>query len=226
LKLFVGLGEQWLSGNVFPFKAMELAIEARSLRGPVFDGASEASLVERCRNQDVEAFGRLVDAYQHRIFGFVKRMVPLGEDAADVTQEVFIRAFQSISKFDGRCSIRTWLFRIAHNLCVDRSRRFRKHPQELSLFGENDEELNVSDDRWEPEQWIMTAELAERIDEAIASMSEKLRTVLLLHDREDVGYEEIAQMLDIPVGTVKSRLFLARSFLQSRLKQYVEADAQ
>lgn len=203
---------------------MELCIgAARAKVRETHDRATEEAIVDRCRKQDFEAFGKLVDAYQNRVFGFVKRMAPKAEDAADVTQEVFIKAFQNFARFDGRCSVRTWLFRIAYNLCVDRSRKSDRSLTEIALVdpGEGDE-IDVADTRWQPEQLVIDSELMSVIENGIASMSEKLRSVLMLHDQEDMSYEEIALMLDVPIGTVKSRLFLARAHLQDVLKKYSE----
>lgn len=154
-------------------------------------------------------------------------MVPQIEEAADVTQEVFIRAFQNFHRFDGRSSVRTWLFRIAYNLCVDRSRKVDRSLNETSLHmsGEDGEETyDVADSRWEPEKVALNQELAMVVEQGIASMSEKLRSVLLLHDREDIPYEEIASMLSLPIGTVKSRLFLARAHLQNVLSTYLQGE--
>lgn len=185
------------------------------------DHATEQALVDRCRKQDFEAFGKLVDAYQNRVFGFVRRMIPLAEEAADVTQEVFIKAFQNFARFDGRCSVRTWLFRIAYNLCVDRARKVDRMPSEVGLVDPVEgEEIDVADSRWQPDQAVIDQELMAVVEQGIASMSEKLRSVLLLHDQEDMSYEEIADMLRVPIGTVKSRLFLARAHLQDVLKRY------
>jgi RNA polymerase sigma-70 factor (ECF subfamily) len=188
--------------------------------------ASEAALVDRCRRQDFEAFGQLVDAYQNRVFGFVRRMIVNPEEAADTTQDVFIRAFQNFDRFDGRCSVRTWLFRIAYHLCVDKARKNVRSPQEVGLYDPADgDEIDVADTRWQPEQIAIDEELMTVVEEGISSMSEKLRSVLILHDKEDMAYEEIAQTLGLPVGTVKSRLFLARAHLQEVLKRYMEAGA-
>jgi RNA polymerase sigma-70 factor (ECF subfamily) len=188
--------------------------------------STEQSLVERCRKQDLEAFGKLVDAYQNRVFGFVRRMIPNPDEAADVTQEVFIRAFQNFARFDGRSSVRTWLFRIAHNLCIDRARRSNRAPTEVGLVDPAEgEEIEIADYRWQPDQLALDEELMTIVEDAIMGMSEKLRSVLLLHDKEDMAYEEIAEMLSLPVGTVKSRLFLARSHLQNALKKYTEGEA-
>ncbi len=193
------------------------------------DSASEHALIEQCRRQDMEAFGKLVDAYQSRILGFVRRMHPNMEEALDITQEVFIRAFQAFSRFDGRSSLRTWLFRIAHNLCVDRARKAERSPTEVTLdsrlgdHGENG--WDVVDESGTPESLLMDQEVQLFVEQAISEMSDKLRSVLWMHDREDMAYEEIAESLGIPVGTVKSRLFLARSYLQQRLKTYLEGEA-
>lgn len=188
------------------------------------DLAAERALVEQCRRQDYEVFSKIVDAYQARVFGFVRRMVKNEEDALDVTQEVFIKAYRNMARFDGRCSLRTWLFRIAHNLCIDRARRAKRAPVETSLEPRqiDDEPLEFPDDRWDPERLAMSSELSTVIDRGIETMSDKLRTVLLLHDKEDLGYDEIANTIDVPVGTVKSRLFLARAHLKRHLSQYLE----
>ncbi len=186
----------------------------------------EAALIEKCRRQDFEAFGKLIDAYQNRVFGFVKRMVPNPDEAADITQEVFIRAFQNFARFDGRSSVRTWLFRIAYHLCVDRARKVERTPTHVGLVdSENGEEIEVSDDRWQPDQILIDEELMEVVEQGISTMSEKLRSVLLLHDKEDMQYDEIAQLLEVPIGTVKSRLFLARAHLQNVVRQYLGAQA-
>ena len=188
------------------------------------DALNESVLVERCRRNDAEAFGHLIDAYQNRVYGFVRRMVRDQEDAADITQEVFVRAFQSFSRFDGRSSLRTWLFRIAYNLCVDRSRKVVRSPIEYSLdvTSESEDSFDVPDDRWNPESLTVDAELMDIVEQAISTMSEKLRTVLLLHDKEDMAYEEIAQAVNVPIGTVKSRLFLARNHLQQALEPHLK----
>jgi RNA polymerase sigma-70 factor (ECF subfamily) len=191
------------------------------------DLAAEQALVAQCRRQDYEAFSKIVDAYQARVYGFVRRMVRNEEEAMDVTQEVFIKAFRHMDRFDGRSSLRTWLFRIAHNLCIDRA---RKHDRGLSVTSLeptliDDDPIEFADARWDPERIALAEELGGVVEHAISTMSEKLRMVLLLHDKEDMGYDEIARTVDVPVGTVKSRLFLARAHLQLHLSQYLEGGA-
>lgn len=203
---------------------MELTLGARVLSSTKRqDPAAEQALIERCKRQDPQAFGRIVDAYQVRVHGFVRRMVNDSEEAADIAQEVFVRAFQSFGRFDARSSLRTWLFRIAHNLCVDRARRLSRTPAETRIDAgfEDDEPLEFADRRWNPETAVLNEELMQAAEEAIASMSEKLRSVLLLHDQQDMAYDEIAKTLNLPIGTVKSRLFLARAHLQNALGSYL-----
>ncbi len=198
-----------------------------SKSGSTPDQSDELALVERCRRNDAEAFGKIVDAYQNRLFGFVRRMVKDPEDASDIAQETFVRAFQGIHRFDGRSSIRTWLFRIAYNLCIDRARKHGRTPNESSLESafEEDERLDVPDSRWDPENVILGDELRSVLEKSIASMSDKLRSVLLLHDQQDMAYEDIAKVLGVPIGTVKSRLFLARAHMQNAVGAYLQGEA-
>lgn len=186
------------------------------------DAATERALVEGCRRQDFEAFGKIVDAYQARLVGFVRRMTPNNEDAQDIAQETFVRAFQSFARFDGRSSVRTWLFRIAHNLCIDRARQSRTSVAETPIDFELEDSSprEFADLRWDPEQIVLDDELAAVLERAIGRMSEKLRAVLLLHDREELSYEEISEAVGIPIGTVKSRLFLARAHIQREVESY------
>lgn len=187
------------------------------------DIASEQALVAQCRRQDFEAFGKIIDAYQTRVFGFVKRILRSEEEALDVTQEVFIKAFQSVAKFDGRSSLKTWLFRIAYNLCIDRTRKNDRTPDHSSIeySSEDGELLEIADSRWDPSNALLNVELKEIVESALETMSDKLRIVLLLHDKEDLGYEEIASTVNVPVGTVKSRLFLARAHMQKAIGEYL-----
>lgn len=190
--------------------------------------ATEQSWIERTQRKDFEGFAKIVDAYHARVHGFVFRMVREQEEAQDITQEVFVRAFQAIDRFDGRSSLRTWLFRIAYNLCVDRSRKKDRTPffQSLDATVGDEEPAEISDVRWEPSTVMLNEELFQVVEEALTTMSDKLRNVLYLHDKEELGYEEIAAISNIPVGTVKSRLFLARAHLQAAINRYQQTGSQ
>lgn len=192
---------------------------------PKLDAETESRLVEKCRRQSYEAFSQLVDAYESRVLGFVMKLVRNREEALDITQDVFIRAYQAFARFDGRSSLRTWLFRIAYNLCVDRARREERNPAKTSLDGASStlgETWDVADQRETADQEVLNKELQELVKAGLARMSDKLRTVIILHDQEEMSYEEIAEAVGIPIGTVKSRLFLARNSLQQFLKEYLE----
>lgn len=207
---------------------MELCLRAMTVKpSSKTEVTDELALIERCRRNDAEAFGKIIDLYQNRLYGFVRRMVKDPEDAADVAQETFVRAFQGIHRFDGRSSIRTWLFRIAYNLCIDRARKVGRTPNESSLDSsfEDEERIDVPDSRWDPQRVILNEELRKVLEGAIATMSEKLRSVLLLHDQQDLAYEDIAKILNVPIGTVKSRLFLARAHLQNVVGAYLHGEA-
>jgi RNA polymerase sigma-70 factor (ECF subfamily) len=207
---------------------MELCLRNMTFKpSSTSDVTAELALIDRCRRNDAEAFGKIVDAYQNRLFGFIRRMVKDSEEAADIAQETFVRAFQGIHRFDGRSSIRTWLFRIAYNLCIDRARKVSRTPNESSLETtfEDDERIDVPDSRWDPQRVILSDELRGVLEHGIQTMSEKLRSVLLLHDQQDLAYEEIAQALNLPIGTVKSRLFLARAHLQNAVGAYLRGEA-
>ncbi len=182
----------------------------------------EEPLLRRCKEGDPEAFRALVEQYQARIFGFARKMLPSLEDAEDVAQEVFIRAFQNIHRFDHQASLTTWLFRITVNLCIDRLRRGKKTPEPYRL-----DHLETcacdepSDRRYDPEDYIFTREMQRALAQTLEHLSPKLKTVLLLHDGEGLNHQQISEILNIPVGTVKSRLFLARAKLQEALKPFL-----
>lgn len=188
------------------------------------DALLDGAIIQRCQRRDAEAFGLLVDRYQARIFGYVRRMVEKAEDAEDIAQEVFVRAFQNIDRFDGRASLATWLFKIANNLCIDKRRRKTRRPQETLLgSGEGEEVYELADSRWDPESHAFAGDMVRVVEKAIRQMSEKLRVVILLHDKDELSYEQIAEIVGVPVGTVKSRLFLAREQLQIALRSYGQA---
>jgi RNA polymerase sigma-70 factor (ECF subfamily) len=197
------------------------AIRVRT-KGPI-ESTHEQVLLDRCRKRDLDAFAKIVDAYQTRILGFLRRMLRDEDDALDLAQEVFLRAFQSLDSFDGRSSLRSWLFTIAYNLCVDRARRRARSPKNVSMDAELTEDgpCELPDLRWDPAMAALHGELSGAVESALESMSDKLKSVLLMHDREDMGYEEIARAVNVPVGTVKSRLFLARAHLKRELRAYL-----
>ncbi|MDQ3814503.1 MAG: sigma-70 family RNA polymerase sigma factor, partial [Armatimonadota bacterium] len=158
---------------------------------------------------------------------YVNRMLNDHEEAEDVTQEVFIKAYRSLDSFRGASSFSTWLYRIATNLCIDRARQRKRRPQQAYSLDEpldKEEERggrDVPDFSTEPSKSIEREELRQQVRETVAEMPEKLRAVLLMCDIQGMSYESIAQVLGCPIGTVKSRLFHARADLARRLRPYM-----
>lgn len=191
----------------------------------------EALLVQRCQRRDHAAFDEVVSRYKGRIFNYVFRMVGSSEEAEDITQEVFVRMYQSLDTFRSEASLSTWLFRIANNLCIDhfrRSRKLRAHAYSLDETlggGDDGERPEIADTTQEPYRALAQGELSERMEQAISAIPEKLRAVLILHDVEDVPYEEIARIVACPLGTVKSRLFHARMNMRQKISAYLASEA-
>lgn len=197
---------------------------AQVIRVPLTD----RSLVERCRVNDEAAFNEVVARYKTKLYNYIYRMTGSSDDAEDLTQEVFIRMYTSIDSFRSQSSLNTWLFRIASNLCIDRFRRGKNRTASFSLddpIGDGDGETTheVADRTYEPQRLLENEEMAEQIQLALVGLPEKLRATLLLHDIEGLPYEEIAQVVGCPLGTVKSRLFNARMQLRQRLSGYLSA---
>lgn len=186
-----------------------------------------ARLVTAAKAGDQEAFGRLVEAYQDRIYGYLVRMLADPDEAEDVAQEVFLRAYRSLGRFRGASSFHTWLYRIASNLAIDVARRRKRQDNSVSLdapleSGEDEYEREIADDSRAPDQISEQAELQRAVRQAVMDLPEKLRDVVVLYELQGESYEDIADILDVPLGTVKSRLFNARGLLKKRLQRLLE----
>ncbi|HIE11091.1 MAG TPA: sigma-70 family RNA polymerase sigma factor [Kiritimatiellae bacterium] len=186
----------------------------------------EAALLARTRSGDRAACGELVRRYQSRIYSLVYNMVGNREDAEDLVQEIFVRAFHNIGSFQGRSRFYTWLYRIAVNLTINFLKRSARS-RNLSL---DDVELGIERDRTfvevvsrrTPATDMRITELQERLNAALQKLSDKHRTVVVLHDIEGIPHQEIARMLRCSAGTVRSRLFYARKQLQEELRDLLE----
>lgn len=191
--------------------------------------SADAVLVLRCQEGDYEAFEEIVSRYKDAIYNYVWRMVSHRDDADDLTQEVFVRAYTGIKSFRRESNLRTWLWRIATNICVDRYRRsgLEKQiiaPMERPRDGEDGPpaQIDVPDSRHDPQRVFENTELQAEIQRALGRLPEKLRSAILLFDMQGMSYDEIAETLGCPVGTVKSRIFNARMQLRELLRPYVE----
>lgn len=189
----------------------------------------DAALIARCKGHDLTAFDEIVERYQHKIYRYVKGLVGNETDAEDITQEVFLKALNSLHGFREESSLQTWLFRIATNLCRDTLRRLQRERGWISLWrnaddDETESEIDLPDTRGDPERLLLQQELSKVLYSAIEHLPVAMRQVVILHDMESLSYEEIAQSLGVPVGTVKSRLFHARARLRDALARYLNEE--
>lgn len=189
---------------------------------------ADHELVRRCQNGDLSAFEGLVDRYQHRVYNLVYRMVGRHEDAQDIAQDVFLKALEHIGQFREQAQVFTWLFRIATNMAISRRRRAQT-VKFVSLSGptgsdgdgtQGFEPADRADDR--PAESVERDEATGHVARAIGQLDEQFRSVLVLKDIEGLDYQQIADVLQLPVGTIKSRLHRARSELRDRLRPILE----
>ncbi len=187
----------------------------------------DQKLVVRVQKGDKTAFDLLVKKYQHRIAKLVSRYVRDRSEVEDVTQEAFIKAFRAIRGFRGESAFYTWLYRIAintaKNYLVSQSRR----PPTLEVetyeegVGTNGAIANLSEETT-PERILLADEIAHTVQRAMAALPEDLRTAITLRELEGLSYEEIAEVMDCPIGTVRSRIFRAREAIDQELRPLLD----
>ncbi len=182
--------------------------------------SSDWALVQRAREGDRDAFRELVERYQGKVAALALGMLRSREDALDVVQETFAKAYQSLDRFKGDASFYTWVYRIAVNLCIDHRRRETKLPHVALEPGDAlGGALGGDAHGDEPFEQARAGEIRRRLRRAIAELTPEHRAVILLREVEGLSYEEISRVLDCPKGTVMSRLHYARRQLQSRLRE-------
>ena len=182
----------------------------------------EYAVIRRVCAGDTDAFEALVTAYQKQVYNIALRTVGNEEDAADMTQEAFLRAYRSLGSFRGDSKFSVWLYRLTTNICIDFLRsRGRRPTVSLTAADEDEEpqELDVADDRFDPVQSLERAELRRAVQRGLASLPEDYRRILMLRELSGLSYAEIGQVLRLEEGTVKSRLFRARKKLCDFLRK-------
>ena len=186
----------------------------------------DAALVRSAKNGDLEAYDRLVRHYQERIYATIYHMTANHEDANDLAQESFIKAFQALKSFKGDSSFYTWLYRIAVNKTINflKQRKNRTHMSlnDLDFNAEHDPDLVALISDKTPRRDAGLAELQEKLNAALLKLSEPHRLVVVLHDVQGLSHDEIAKVMGCNIGTVRSRLFYARQQLQSWLSDYLK----
>lgn len=200
--------------------------EPNTPRGADSSGEDEKPLVRRAREGDLSAYDELIRRYQERIYATVYNMTSNHEDANDLTQEAFIKAYQALSSFKGGSSFYTWVYRIAVNKTINFLKQKRHKTQmslnDLDLQVEHNPDLVALISENTPRREVNLAELQQKLNEAMQRLSEHHRLVVTLHDIQGLSHEEIAEIMDCNVGTVRSRLFYARQQLQGYLSDYLK----
>ena len=186
----------------------------------------EMDLVKRARKGDLAAYDELVRRYQERIYATVYHMTANHEDANDLAQEAFIKAFQALKSFKGGSSFYTWVYRIAVNKTINFLKQRRNKGQmsldDLDFNAEHDPDLVALISDKTPRREVGLAELQEKLNAAMQKLSEPHRLAVTLHDVQGLSHEEIAKIMECNVGTVRSRLFYARQQLQAYLSDYLK----
>jgi RNA polymerase sigma-70 factor (ECF subfamily) len=192
--------------------------------------AEEAAIVADLKAGSEEAYAWLIGEFQRPVYGLVYRMVSDPADAADTTQEVFLKVFRGMKHFHGKSSLKTWIYRIALHEAANRKRWwFRHKAQETSIEpadsdGANQDEAMqnaLTDQNDSPFDNVAQREVRQRVEAELRKVAEPYRTALILRDLEEMSYEEIAEILQISLGTVKSRITRGRQALKERLAPYV-----
>ncbi|MCE5197619.1 MAG: sigma-70 family RNA polymerase sigma factor [Armatimonadota bacterium] len=196
-----------------------------ALTGQVgMDGYTDQQIVERVLAGEMDAFSVLVDRYQDRIFSAVFNYVYNHDDAIDITQEAFVKAYSRLKSFNASSAFYTWLYRIAVNSAIDFLRKRKSRPADSlddDKFSEIGFEPVSHDASTDPEKVVVRSEQVQTLRKAIASLSSKLKSALILHDVEGLSQEEVAEILNVPLGTVKSRVSRARVELRNLLRKQI-----
>jgi RNA polymerase sigma factor (sigma-70 family) len=186
----------------------------------------DLQLVARAQRGDLRAYDTLMGRYRERIYATVYHMTSNHEDANDLVQETFIKAYQALKTFKGSASFYTWLYRIAVNKTINFLKQRRARAQfslnDLDFNAEHDPDLVALISEKTPRREAGLAELQEKLNAAMQKLSESHRLVVTLHDVQGLSHEEIADIMDCNVGTVRSRLFYARQQLQAWLSDYLK----
>ena len=188
--------------------------------------ADEGTLVRDAKSGDLEAYDQLVRRYRERIYATIYHMTANHEDANDLAQESFIKAFGALKSFKGDSSFYTWLYRIAVNKTINflkqRKKRIQISLNDLDLNAEHDPDLVALISDKTPRRDADLAELQEKLNAALLKLSEPHRLVVVLHDVQGLSHDEIAKVMNCNIGTVRSRLFYARQQLQGWLSNYLK----
>lgn len=191
------------------------------------DREADQALVERVQRGDKKAFDVLVLKYQHKVGNLISRYIRDSSEVLDVTQEAFIKAYRALPKFRGDSAFYTWLYRVAINTAKNHLAAQARRPPGDDIEADVAEQMDMGSPLKEyatPENLALQREIAHTIQKALDQLPEDLRTAITLRELEGLTYEEIAQAMDCPIGTVRSRIFRAREAIDSKLKPLVATE--
>jgi RNA polymerase sigma factor (sigma-70 family) len=180
-----------------------------------------AELIQKALENDQQAYSKIVERFRAQIFNFVLGMVKNRAEAEDLTQESFIKAFRALATFNSEYAFSTWLYKIAANNCIDHFRKKKLVTYSLDApiaAKDGDLKRDFPDKAQGPDGRLISKEKSLQINKAIDSLPEKYKTAIMLRHKHDKSYEEIAEKLNIPLGTVKVRIFRAREMLKLKLR--------
>ncbi|MBP8127424.1 MAG: RNA polymerase sigma factor RpoE [Aeromonadaceae bacterium] len=185
----------------------------------------DQQLIERIQRGDKNAFNLLVRKYQHKVVSLVSRYVNNPGDIPDVAQEAFIKAYRAIPDFRGESAFYTWLYRIAVNTAKNYIVAQGRRPPDMDVDSQDAETYDGAESLHEvanPENLMLSDEIRAEVASALASLPEDLRTAITLREIEGLSYEEIAEVMECPVGTVRSRIFRAREAIDKRIQPLLQ----
>ena len=190
----------------------------------------ETELISRAKQGDMQAFEELILQLEKIVYNVAFRMMNHSEDARDLSQEVFLKAYKNLEKFDERSSFSTWLYRITTNTCIDEMRK-RKGKQSYSLEAELENEegsmqRQVVSEEETPEERLLREEGKSEILQALDTLSEEHKAAVILRDIRGMSYEEISEIIELPMGTVKSRISRARNQLKAEILKIRERNGE
>ena len=179
-------------------------------------------IIQQALNGDQTAYESLLKRYRNGIFNMIYQMIKNREEAEDLVQETFMKAFNSLESYNEHYAFSTWLYKIAFNHCIDaiRKKKLKTLPLDRPIkLRDGEVQHEIHDDSHSPEQDLLFAEKRKRIQRSIASLPERYRVAIILRHQEERSYEEISEILKIPLGTVKARIFRAREMLKKKLME-------